>query len=107
MVFLGVRDFNFQPSFEIKNPNHIARSEFLRRQLARSDSFAKFIARSILKPAYISRIRKTIEMFNTKVEKRPPLPPKTVKSLRAELRPGVERLSDLLGRDLISLWGYK
>jgi hypothetical protein len=95
--FLGVSS-QFEPRFEIINPNKIVRNRILGnflnspalRRLARG--FMPFAARRV--------IGRSLLRLNTRYEPRPPMPLELRRRLQAEFAPEVEQLSRLLGRDL-------
>jgi len=97
--FLQVRE-DFAPSFEVINPNKRVRSEAVRHFLARPPE----LPRRIIKAAVPAPIRRTIferaTRLNLATPRRAPLSDATRDRLNDLFRPEVDRLSDLLGRDL-------
>ena len=94
LAFLGV-DPDFAPEFEIINPTGMARSKLIQRlanfTLARSYMLRQIIPQSL---------RSIVRRLNT-IQKGPaPMAAELRRQLQAEFAPEVERLSELLGRDL-------
>jgi hypothetical protein len=105
--FLGI-DASFQPTFEVANPHTRRRSMALRNLIwfLWSEPVRR-LRKSVLPPAlqrFGKRMAAGIESLNTKSEKRPPLDPALRARLQEEFAPDVERLSEMLGRDLAGLW---
>ena len=98
LAFLGV-DADFEVDLRPVNSNKVVRSEGVRRLIAQTPASAKRLVPERLRRT----LRKQIQRLNTRHEARAPLDPVLQKQLRAELRPEVERLSALIGRDL-SAW---
>lgn len=95
LEFLGV-DPGFAPDFVVVNPNKRARNKLLdrliyKRTWGRSFRFKKWIP---------ERLRAALRNFHTVHAQRAPIDPQLRRRLQEEFAPGVERLSDLLGRDL-------
>jgi hypothetical protein len=84
--FLEIDD-DFKPDFRVVNHNH--------RRLSRGLAGLMRYRSLGWKPLKIA-----INRMNTKYEARPPMDPELRKQLQAEFAPDVERLSELLGRDL-------
>ena len=99
LKFLGV-DEGFQPRFEVKNPNKVMRSRVLQRFLRSPQSSVAKIGRLILPLPFRRRVGRVIHRFNMRYVPRPPMDPELRLSLQAEFAPEVERLSEVLGRDL-------
>jgi hypothetical protein len=95
--FLGVSS-QFEPRFEIINPNKIARSKTLGNFL-NNPSLRRLARASLPFPARRAIARSLIRL-NTRYERRPPMPLELRRRLQAEFAPEVERLSRLLGCDL-------
>jgi len=99
LQFLGVSS-DITTDFSVINGSRRARNEFLWTLLKRPPGFL----RKMVRPITSRRIRKSAGSFlqhlNTIYEPRPMLDPKTGEALRKELAPEVERLSELLDRDL-------
>jgi hypothetical protein len=97
LAFLGV-DSSFTTTFKVINNNKIVRSHLLRAFMGcRSLNQA---ARLILSKSRRKRIRKWLWEINTRVVPRPEPTPAVMTRLRREFAGEVERLGDLLGRDL-------
>lgn len=97
--FLQVRD-DFAPPFEVINPNKRVRSEAVRHFLARPPE----LPRRMIKAAVPGAIRRTIferaKRLNLTMPPRAPLSDATREHLNDLFRDEVDRLGDLLGRDL-------
>lgn len=98
--FLGV-DNTFRPDFSVHNPNKVARSKRLMYLRQNYPEWARRLGAALL-PAKKARnaLMGTFTRLLTKETKRPPMPTETRRKLESEFRPEVERLSELLGRDL-------
>lgn len=92
--FLGV-DADFQPSFEVVNPNKRARNKTITRILRDPPRVAKLIPLSIR-----SKLRVALMYLNSRYEPRPRLRESLLARLRPELAPDIEALSELIGRNL-------
>ncbi len=98
--FLAV-DSRFQPDFRVINANKGVHSAALR-------SFLRYPPKSIrwllpllgLRPAR-QGFKGWLRRFNARYESRPPMDPGLRRRLQAEFAPEVERLSALVGRDLM------
>lgn len=94
--FLGV-DPNFQPEIHIVNPNKRVYVRSLQMLLRKSSAQSQWLAKKLpLGLAILGRIRR----MNTKFVPRQPMDPQLKKELQADFLPEVERLSELLDRDL-------
>jgi hypothetical protein len=100
--FLDV-DASFRPEFAPANPAKTPRSEWVRDLLVDRDVPGKALVRRVLPLQARYRIVRALVRANTRERDRAPLDPALRRALRAELRPGVERLAALLERDL-SAW---
>jgi len=94
LEFLGV-DPDFAPEFRVINPTRKARSKLIQRlanlTLARSYRLRQTIPQSL---------RSIVRRLNTIQEGPAPMGEELRRQLQAEFAPEVERLSELLGRDL-------
>lgn len=97
--FLKVDD-GFQPNFDITNPNKRPRIRVFQRVLTSKRSPVFRIGMWMTPFRYRRAIRRVIQKLNTKYLPRPQMDPELRERLSAEFAPEVERLSDLLGRDL-------
>ncbi|XRO76582.1 sulfotransferase [Methanocaldococcus sp. 10A] len=108
LIFLGVDDIDFRPDFTIKNPAKTYRSKFLQDLLKNPYKMKKIV--NIYRKIVPLKIREKIYNFlleiNKKPIKKPAIDPEFRHELMIKFKPEVEKLSDLLNRDLISLWGY-
>ena len=104
LEFLGVSS-NFRPNFTKMNANKRVRSAALQRFLRFPPSCLDRLGRSVplcpkFKEAWWSQFSQTARACNTYAAPRPPLDPELHRSLQRKFAPEVERLSDLLQRDL-------
>ncbi|MFO8090232.1 MAG: hypothetical protein R6U13_10380 [Desulfatiglandaceae bacterium] len=99
--FLNVDD-SFQPDFGVQNPNTKPRSKRLMFLRHNYPKWVREVGRVFLPSQKIRNgIMGKLTELNTRVEKRPPMDPELRSKLQEEFRPEVERLSELLGRDLM------
>lgn len=101
LAFLGV-ETSFCPEFRIINSNKALRSRRLQAFLIAPPPFLTAMARVITPHPLRGRLSVWLRRFNRRYVDRPPLDPALRKRLQAEFRSEVERLSQLLGRDLNS-----
>ena len=100
LEFLEV-DPGFAPEFRVINANKSMRSEFLMNLVVRDPPpLIGRISRALFPLDARYAIKARIKELNTRYHRREPLDPETSRQLKSELRPEVERLSALLGRDL-------
>ncbi len=98
--FLGV-DEDFEPSFVVENANKEMRSKSFAKFLRRTPNWVSLASRIVLpRRSWRIKLRHLLKRANTNFKPREPIPPALRTSLAAELRPEVEKLSTLLGRDL-------
>ncbi len=108
LAFLGV-DASFQPEFPIINPSRHVRSQALRR-LYRDPpaSLRRFVRRHIPRPMvrriWTRGIWPVLWKLNTGHSPRPVMDEELRKRLQEEYRPRIRELSDVVERDLESLW---
>ena len=101
--FIGA-DTGFVPEFAVVNPNKQLRSPWAMENLVRNPPGWLSLPARVLFPIRLRRrIKDWVRRKNTKFVKRTPLDPALKKRLTEEMRPEVEKLSKLLGRDL-SFW---
>lgn len=102
--FLGVESKGHDPDFKIVNPAKRVRSPALRAVLGDPLLRSAVLAvRSWLpRPVFgaLRQIDARVRQFNARVERRPALAPGLGAQLKRAFAPEVERLSELLGRDL-------
>lgn len=107
LAFLGVDPERIETDFAVVNANKYADSVAVRNILR--DPIVRRAARAVrpfLPRAVYNALQDAQTRFrrsNTRFEKRPPLNPDLRAALQREFAPEVERLGDLLGRDL-SVW---
>ncbi|MEP7360081.1 MAG: sulfotransferase [Chloroflexota bacterium] len=102
--FLGI-DAEVDLRADVLVPHRVARWDRLNRQMAsqRVIGRAKNLTPAALHP--IARgIAGAIFRRNRRRARRPPMSPALRDKLRDEFRPEVERLSELIGRDLVAIW---
>ena len=104
LEFLGVDPTRVETDFQVINGNksvkHSALRGLLNNPLVRSTAVA--IGRRLPRPVFaaLHDVERRLWKINSRSEKRPPLAPETRAQLQREFAPEVERLSQLLGRDL-------
>jgi hypothetical protein len=111
LKFLGVDD---SVSFMLKevNPSVAVRSQFLDDAIHRFSvgrgPFSRTVKESIKAVTPQSGRRRLLHGVQSQVARSSPPPPDDalMAELRVRLKPEVERFSNYLGRDLVTLWGY-
>jgi len=98
--FLGVGARLPEQDARAINPNKRARSKTLRNLLRHPPPLVRAATKALMPLPLRERVRKGLKGLNTKYEQRRPMSAQCRERLRAELAPDVERLSELLGRDL-------
>jgi hypothetical protein len=104
LAFLGVDPTRIETDFPVINGNksvkHSALRGLLNDPLVRSTAVA--IGRRLPRPVFaaLHDVERRLWKINTRPEKRPPLAPEVRAQLQREFAPEIERLSELLGRDL-------
>lgn len=98
LAFLGV-DTSFEPTFEIVNSNKVARSPELRDYFWRRPLPVR-VARKLLPKTLRIKGSQWIRKANSRTVARPPMDVNLRRTLQADMTPEVEKLSELLGRDL-------
>jgi len=99
--FLDVNP-EFRTSFRPVNAHPLPRSQLFQSFLNRQPAILRTLAVALLGERLFLRSWATVRGLNTARRPRPPLDPDFRARLAAEFRPEVERLSELLGRDLTS-----
>lgn len=98
--FLEV-DEQFQPEFTTVNANKEARTRWGTYLYSQYPPTVRRIGRILLPSQRLQRaVVSTLRRLNTRYVKRPPMKPETRRRLCREFAADVERLSQLLGRDL-------
>lgn len=97
--FLGVSSA-YRPSFEVVNAAAVVRSAGIRHLLVQPPLPVR-VARRL---GFRSGLGRLLKRLNRKPEQRAPLPPAVRNTLWQEFAPDVERLSGIVGRDLVALW---
>ena len=104
LEFLGVDPTRIETDFQVINGNksvkHSALRGLLNDPLVRSTAVA--IGRRLPRPIFaaLHDVERRLWKINSRSEKRPPLAPEVRAQLKCEFAPEIERLSELLGRDL-------
>jgi hypothetical protein len=104
LEFLGVESTHVETDFQVINGNKSVKYSALRSllndPLVRSTAVA--IGRRLPRPIFtaLHDLDRRLWKFNSRFEKRPPLAPEVRAQLQREFAPEIERLSELLGRDL-------
>ncbi len=99
LLFLGVNE-DFQPAFRIINPNKGVRNKFLRSLLRNPPQIAISFAKVVMPQPLRQGLIEALTRYNIRYEPRPPIDRELRKRLQAEFASEVERLGELLGRDL-------
>lgn len=97
--FLDV-DPEFQPEFITENTNKTIRSMWLSNFLVRPPAWVAAPVMALLPRTRRRNLRERIKTANAVTREREPLDPALRNRLAAELRPDVDRLAELIGRDL-------
>ena len=97
--FLGVNP-DFAPDFRIVNSHKSVRSMSVLRFILYPPTFASRLVRAVVPPSLRLDLAWRLRRLNTKHDPRPPMEARLRRDLQAEFLPEVERLSELLGRDL-------
>jgi len=103
LQFLGVDPAAIKSDFGVVNSAKTVKSKALRRLLGEpSLRVAALKMRSVLPPAFalLQRLESRLRELNNRDEKAPPMAPELREKLRREFEPEIERLGQLLGRDL-------
>jgi hypothetical protein len=98
--FLGV-DPGFQPDFDVHNANAAVRNRRLDGFMRRPPESVRRLVRAVLPATGLRRgIAGRLRRLNTTETPRPALDPALRAELQRELAPDIERLAELIGRDL-------
>jgi hypothetical protein len=93
-------DERFRPDFKISNASKRIRSRALQRLLQSRPLRGQLLGSGVFPADLRQKAIKRFRRINTKFEPRPPMSAGLRKRLQEEFVPEVERLSELLGRDL-------
>jgi len=104
LKFLKV-DETFRPDFRVINPNKVVRSRLLRDFLNEPPLIIGKLTRLIFPKSIRTAIRENLKRLNIKYVPREPMRPELRKALLKEFKEEIDRLSELIRRDL-SFW-YK
>lgn len=101
LCFLSIDD-RFQPRFEVVNPNKQVRSKTFRSLLwtLKSNHLARSLARATVPRPLRHEVHQTLMWLTTRTVSRPAMDPELRVELQRKFHPEVQRLSELLGRDL-------
>jgi hypothetical protein len=91
---------DFRPRLRVVNPNKRVRSRAVLRFLKSPPPGARRLAKALLPAPFRTDLRHAVQRLNIKYEPRAPMDPGLRRHLQAEFLPEIERLSELLGRDL-------
>lgn len=97
--FLDV-DESFTPALDVANPAKVARSRALQRVLSSPPGWMRGAVRRLMPRPTRKRLYRSAMRFNARAQARQAMEPELRARLAAELAPEVQRLSELLGRDL-------
>ncbi len=101
LAFLGL-DMSFEPDFKVVNAGAARRSQRLQRLLLSPTVIRT--ARTVIPKRARPAMGRTWDRLNSRPAPRPPLDPEVAAALRADLQPDIQRLSEMLGRDFVTLW---
>ncbi len=101
LCFLNIDD-RFQPRLEVVNPNKQVRSKTFRSLLRtlKSHPLARSLVRATVPRPLRHEVLQRLGQLNTKYVSRPAMDPELRVELQRKFHPEVQRLSELLGRDL-------
>lgn len=97
--FLGVSE-DFYPEFKVINPNKRVRSHRVRNFLQNPPVITKSIGKILIPYRVRQRLVEKFKSLNIKYVPRSSMKHELREKLQAEFMPEIERLSELLGRDL-------
>jgi hypothetical protein len=97
--FLGV-NLDFQPKFEVINPNKRARSKLVTKLYQRPPKLVRWPVRALIPLGIRRMLEEKTRHFNTKYQRRSDMDANLKESLKEEFAPEIEKLSELLDRDL-------
>jgi hypothetical protein len=103
LELLGV-DTDFEPSFGVVHASRAPRSRRLNTLL--NTPGPKRVLFKVLGPRRYFALQRTVAGIVLEEKERPELAPAVEQALREEFRPEVERVSQVVGRDLRPVWGY-
>jgi hypothetical protein len=99
-AFLGI-DTSHEPVFDAVNANKVVRFPWLRDALAERPRALSLAGRMLLPSASLRRrLRDAIKSMNRVTQRRIPIPPEVRSRVLNELGPSIEKLEQLLDRDL-------
>ena len=101
--FLGI-DSSFEPHIERVNENRSVRNPKLHSLLTRPNPKLKQMVRGLMPQSLRARMGEKLITMNSQTAKRETMSEDLRRQLESEFTPDVERLGEMLGRDLTSLW---
>ncbi|WP_017304889.1 sulfotransferase domain-containing protein [Spirulina subsalsa] len=101
LQFLGCRD-DFEADFKVINANRQVRNLAVQQFLRRPPKSLRLMVRSLIPSPIRKRLRGVLEKYNIEQKSRSPLSPELNASLQKEFRSEIEKLSELLNRDLMA-----
>ncbi len=104
LAFLGV-DADFRPNFNVVNPNKILKWPRLKRLVLDSPYFRRVLRWAFRDNGYAA-LKNLYKNRIVSYRPRPPMPEALKDRLMREFSGEVERISRLLGVDLVRRWGY-
>ncbi|MCP5367696.1 MAG: sulfotransferase [Hyphomicrobiales bacterium] len=99
LEFLGV-DPGFEARFEVVNANKKVRNRALMAFMRETPDWVTRIGRLVMSEKMRYDLKELIKAANTKFVSRPPMASDFLARLRRDMAPEIEKLGDLLGRDL-------
>lgn len=99
LKFLGINP-DFEPDIKIINASKRVKIKALQKFLVAQPPLVQFISRRVLPRPLRHTIRTLLKSFNTQYQPSPAMDADLRRHLQAQFAPEVERLSNLLGRDL-------
>ena len=101
--FLGI-DASFEPHIEKINENRSVRNPQLHGILTRPNPKIKHMVRGLMPQKLRASLGEKLISMNSQTSSRAIMPPELRDQLTKEFTPDVERLSQLVERDLVALW---
>ncbi|HEY0074118.1 MAG TPA: sulfotransferase domain-containing protein [Abditibacteriaceae bacterium] len=100
-------DAGFEPHIEKVNENRVVRHPGLHTLITRPHPKFKQFVRGLLPHGLRTRAAEKLILMNSQTAARQSMPDELRHRLENEFTPDVERLSQILGRDLVTLWFSK
>ena len=105
LTFLEVNP-NFYPEFQVINPSKQVKIKWI-RDFFINHPYLKDFFKPLIPKRFRTKLKKGITKLNTKTISRPPMPHSVKKFLQKKLKPEIDKLSNLLNRDLSSWYNDK